>query len=185
MPLSLTKPSEGTVDWSSGVNQNFTDIENWTAALDCGIWNDRKATNTDGGTFTSGAWQTRTLNNAVRSPSWASLSSNTVTVTGDGNYVLLAWAPAFAVNNHQARANINSGTNTYGTCEHASNASSGYNKSLVVTYFVRSGSNVTITIEHQAQTTKTTDGFGRKNNFTTSDTHYEVYTTLLLVRLPS
>lgn len=64
---------------------------------------DQKASTTEGGTFTTGAWQTRTLNTKVRdAASIATLSANQVSLPA-GTYQFRAVAPAFDVGRHQLR----------------------------------------------------------------------------------
>ena len=64
---------------------------------------DEKANNTGGGTFTSGAWQTRTLNTSLTNEiSGASLSSNQITLPS-GTYFINALATADAVRAHKIK----------------------------------------------------------------------------------
>jgi hypothetical protein len=57
---------------------------------------DEKSSGTASGTFTSGAWQTRTLNTVSGDTAMVSLSSNQFTL-GVGTYQIIAKAPAFDV----------------------------------------------------------------------------------------
>lgn len=64
---------------------------------------DKKASNGDGGSVTSGAWRTRDLNTEIADPdSIVSISSNQFTL-GAGNYLIEFKAPAYQVGGHQAR----------------------------------------------------------------------------------
>lgn len=65
---------------------------------------DEKASGTDGGSFTSGSWVTRTLNTVkVNTITGASLSSNGITLPA-GTYLIEASAPAgMAVGSHRIR----------------------------------------------------------------------------------
>lgn len=65
------------------------------------IFEDQKAANTAGGTFTSGADQTRTLNTTVRNVIGASLSSDQITLLA-GTYYVRFWATAYRVKAHKA-----------------------------------------------------------------------------------
>ena len=58
-------------------------------------------TNGNGGTFSSGAWRTRTLNHEISDPDGiVSLSSNQFTLQA-GTYVLRYYCPAYIVDDHQ------------------------------------------------------------------------------------
>jgi len=63
---------------------------------------DLKASGTASGTFTSGAWQTRTLNNLDDPIGFVTLASNQFTLPA-GRYVLDGTACAYRVNGHQTR----------------------------------------------------------------------------------
>ena len=64
---------------------------------------DKKASNADGGSITSGAWRTRDLNTEIADPdSIVSISSNQFTL-GAGSYLIEFRAPAYRVNAHQTR----------------------------------------------------------------------------------
>ena len=63
----------------------------------------QKSNGTEGGTFTSGAWQTRILNTVVTNEiSGASLSSNQITLPA-GTYEIEASAPAYLVTHHKLK----------------------------------------------------------------------------------
>ena len=67
------------------------------------IIGDQKSAGTEGGTFTSGAWQTRDLNTEISDPDGIiSISSNQFTLAA-GTYLVNASAPAHKVNGHQIR----------------------------------------------------------------------------------
>ncbi len=63
---------------------------------------DVKTTGTSGGTFTSGAWRTRTLNTVEGDTSFVNLSSNQFTL-GAGIYHIEIEAPAEGINSHKAK----------------------------------------------------------------------------------
>lgn len=64
---------------------------------------DKKASNGDGGSITSGAWRTRDLNTEIADPdSIVSISSNQFTL-GAGSYLIEFRAPAYRVGSHQTR----------------------------------------------------------------------------------
>lgn len=133
---------------------------------------DQKAQNTAGGTFTSGAWQTRTLNTLVADTgSIASLASNRVTLPA-GTYLCRIKVPAEFVNHHQARLqDITGGTTLLtGTSEFASTAAGMGTSSWIEGVFTLAASHA-LEVQHQCGTTNATNGFGSPANFTT-----EIYT---------
>ena len=141
------------------------------------ILEDQKSSGTNGGGFTSGAWQTRTLNTEVYDAGgYCTLSSNQFTLSA-GTYLIIAHAPAFTVNNHQARVqNITAGTTlaTGGTVASTTNVS---NPSTIVSVFTVAAGQA-LEIQHRAETTRATDGFGQASSWGT-----EVYTQVLLVKV--
>jgi hypothetical protein len=87
---------------------------------------DEKATNTQGGTFTSGAWRTRTLNTIdTDETGQVSVSSSQFTLPA-GTYRTLARAPGYRCGSHATRLrNITDGTTTLiGSSEHSAIAPS-------------------------------------------------------------
>lgn len=122
---------------------------------------DTKAQNTAGGTFTNGAWRTRTLNSALVTPQFNSpqLAANVITLPA-GRFYVRASAPAYNVDAHQVRLNVNGGTIfRYGTTEYAP---SGIQSRSFVEAYVQGGQ--TVSLEHICATTRATDGFGRAGN---------------------
>ncbi len=140
---------------------------------------DRQTQGTNGGTFTSGAVRTRTLNTVSSDTSALvlSLSSNQFTLAA-GKYRYHITAPAHAVNSHQARLqNITNSTTVDVSQSMMSNAT---NPSTTVAEF--SGvfeiqQQSVFEVQHQCQTTGTTTGFGVAANFFTNG---EVYTSVEL-----
>jgi hypothetical protein len=141
---------------------------------------DQKAQNTAGGTFTSGAWQTRVLNTEVTDTGGnCTLASNQFTLTA-GTYEIFATAPASFVDGHVARlfnvtdtALVIAGQNAYSSA----------NETDVTTTnaFVRGvftiGASKALEIQHRCQVTRATNGFGSELNLTG-----EVYTVVELWR---
>ncbi|MEO8397041.1 MAG: hypothetical protein ABI700_28860 [Chloroflexota bacterium] len=129
---------------------------------------EEQAQNTSAGTFTSGAWRTRTLNvEASDADNHASLSASQITLDA-GTYRLRASAPAFAVGAHQARwQNVSDGvTVAVGTTEVADPTAQAQTRSIVVGRFTISASK-TFELQHRCATTRSTDGFGVAANFAT------------------
>lgn len=142
------------------------------------IIEDQKAANTQGGTFTSGADQTRTLNTLVYNRNTTvSLSSNQVTLPA-GSWEIAWIAPAFQVDAHQsllydvtAAAVISRGSTE--RCENAEEDV--YQTASTGLYRVSPSGSNTYEIRHRAQTTKASDGFGPAANLGT-----EVYTRVVI-----
>ena len=126
---------------------------------------DEKSTGTDGGTFTSGAWQTRTLNTIkVDSGGNASLLSNQITLA-PGKYRYHISCPAFAVDGHQAKLyNITDAVDIeFGTSMFSGSTDFTGNRSEVFGEFEITVSTV-VEVQHQCTSTKATNGFGEKAN---------------------
>jgi hypothetical protein len=121
---------------------------------------DVKPSGTAGGTFTSGAWRTRTLNTVEGDGSIVSLSGNQFTL-GPGKYEIEASAPAYAVNSHKIKLRnitdsldaIVGGVSRSRDTEQTQTASTLKGKVSV-------SSTNTYEIQHYAETTSTTLGFG-------------------------
>jgi len=134
---------------------------------------DEKTQNTDGGTFTSGAWQTRVLNtiqtdtyNLIR------LAANQILLPA-GTYQCSIRCPAFQVSFHVARLqDLSRGVTLLLGGNGYTNSAAGYavTDSWIVGQFTLYAE-ARVEVQHQAQVTKATDGFGIKHNLTT-----EVYT---------
>jgi len=142
---------------------------------------DEQAQNTAGGTFTSGAWRTRTLN-AVKTNTigGASLSGNQVTLPA-GTYWCDISCPAYYVDNHQARLQSLISPpdiiTILGTSETA--ISSAYGSQTISTIRGRFtvAQQVVLEVQHQCKSTRNTNGFGAPANFAT-----EVYAEAVFVR---
>lgn len=130
---------------------------------------DRKDTGVNGGDFTSGAWQGRALNEK------AGNVETHVTLNGDGsfnlvrgNYIIKAKAPAYGVNNHQARLSIWDGAawipHTYGSSEW-SNLTDPTQTSSIIIAVVSLNATFKLRIEHRAQDTILNNGMGVRSNF--------------------
>ena len=142
---------------------------------------DEKASGTDGGTFTNGAWRIRTLNtSASNTISGASLGSNQITLPA-GTYQIDAWAGAFNVGSHatklynvtdSADALIGSTENTTTGADPATTKSSAQG---IITI---TGTKV-FELRHQCGTTKSTTGFGKAAGFGV----VEVYASVMIRQL--
>lgn len=136
---------------------------------------DQKAANTQGGTFTSGSYQTRVINTEVADTgNNCSIAANQITLAA-GTYRCLIMCPAFQVNEHKARLRdiTNTATVAVGTSS-ISSAGSCSNMSVIEGRFTIAGSTV-FEIQHQCFTTAATNGFGVACNMT----EVEVFTTAM------
>jgi hypothetical protein len=144
-------------------------------------YEDQKTAGTNGGTFTSGAWQTRTLNTEVTDThNLGTLASNQITLAA-GTYEIIAHCVAGYVDSHQARLqNITAGTTLLtGTCEYGGHLNADWDgsRSFVQGRFTVAASQA-LELQHRCQTTKATNGFGVAFNITT-----EVYSRVVLRRV--
>jgi len=134
---------------------------------------DEKANNTSGGTFTSGSWQTRTLNTSVTNEiSGASLSSNQITLPS-GTYFIVATANVGTnVARHTAKLrNVTDSSDTIiGTSEYTAADS---NKSIVTGRFTIAAQK-TFELQHRCSSTSNVDGFGTNADFSVVQVFAEV-----------
>lgn len=129
---------------------------------------DQKAANTNGGTFTSGSWQTRVLNTEVFDVgSIVSIAANQFTLAA-GTYFISGWAEAYGVDNHQTKiANITDtsdaiiGSGEWSNLDASHTAS---NKSFVVGRVTIAGAKV-FELQHRCATTNANLGLGIPGNF--------------------
>ena len=173
--LSLTKPDEGDTKWASEVNDNWNKID---ASVDYIKVSDVKSNGTHGGTFTSGAWQTRDINTEdADTGGHCSISSNQITLAA-GTYRCYIRCPAHRIGgNHKARLqNITDvateilGSNAMGP-DVGSDGGAGEGDSVIQGRFTIATSK-TLEIQDRCQATRATDGFGRACSFGVS----EIYT---------
>ena len=139
---------------------------------------DEKSDGTQSGTFTSGAWQTRTLNTtATNEITSASLSSNQITLPS-GTYYIDAILNAGAVNNHKAklRNTSDSSDTIIGTSEYSASDSGGQ---LITTHsFVKGRFTIAaekiFELQHRSATTRSTAGYGYKSQFGVAEVYADV-----------
>lgn len=141
------------------------------------ILQDQRPQNTSGGTFTSGAWQTRPLNTIVVDTINITLSSNQFTLP-PGTYKLRASTAVYQTDRNQLRLqNITDGTTTILGMSFFSAAAVNSEALTVLSAKFTITSSKIFELQHQAQTTSTPRGFGVEANFTT-----EVYATVEIER---
>ena len=140
---------------------------------------DTKNSGTNGGTFTSGQWQTRDLNNSNINMTGCSRSGNQITLAA-GTYWCTAFAPCRDVDLNKARLqNITTGaTLILGSTALCADANSGYSESWMIGVFVLTYSNV-LEVQHRCSTTKATFGLGGSTSFGVD----EVFTTINLLKI--
>jgi hypothetical protein len=145
------------------------------------VLHDQQTSGTNGGTFTSGADRTRTLNTEVSdSGGNCSLASNQFTLTA-GTYEILAFAPAGGVDQHRAFLYNATGATTLLSGSAAWTYSGGGNvvieNSIITGKFTVAASQA-LEIRHRCTTTRATDGFGVASSLGT-----EIYTIVFLMRV--
>jgi hypothetical protein len=137
---------------------------------------DEKSSGTAGGTFTSGAWQTRTLNTSVTNEiSGASLSSNQITLPS-GTYYIQSTSPVGMENSgyHKAKLrNITDSSDTIiGTSEFGF-VYDGGSRSFVNGRFTISAQK-TFELQHRCANTMTTNGFGTPSGLSVVEVYADV-----------
>jgi hypothetical protein len=138
------------------------------------ILNETQLGNIEGGTFTAGAWQKRTLDHKYadsRANDMVTLNADsTITLAAFHNYLIEVEAPAFGVENHQARIHeINPGISEFwGSCEYAGtpgNPVLSKSKVIGLFYDIENLTGRTVQIEHRCKVTQPTNGLGLANDF--------------------
>lgn len=146
------------------------------------ILRDQKASGTDGGTFTSGAWQTRDLNTEVcDTGGHCSLAGNQFTLA-DGVYRIWVTAPAHRVDQHQLRlfdvvaaaVVTEGGVLAYGANADTVTTADDITLATLIFRFTVTGGPRAYRIEHRCATTRATDGFGSANSFGGPEIYTEV-----------
>ena len=131
------------------------------------IISDQKTQNTDGGTFSSGAWRTRDLNTEVTDPDGiVSIASNQFTL-GAGTYLIVASATAFRVSDHMVKLyNATSSSDVaFGTSGHSQDTNGRVHDTSIVKCRVTITGSTTFEIQHRGEDTKSDNGFGHSTNF--------------------
>lgn len=147
---------------------------------------DEKAAGSAGGTFNSGAWQTRDLNvlDNPLSVSWVSLGSNQITLTS-GTYTIIARAPSFRVAYNIAKLyNITDSADVViGSAAYSQDgAADAMDDSVMMTTFTISGTKV-FEVQHRTGTSRATDGFGVDAGTQIGASTTNVYTTVTISKI--
>ena len=162
---------------TSGSAVSVTRLEKANFLTGTMIVRDEKSNGTAGGTFTSGAWRTRDLNDVTKNTiAGASLASNRITLPA-GIYRVIASAPALDVDRHKIKlANITDSSDALiGSSEFARSGSASSTRSFIDDIFIISTSKV-FEVQHDSQTTRGSDGFGLNS----SAGVVEVYTMITI-----
>ncbi len=137
---------------------------------------DQKSNNTNGGTFTAGAWRTRDLGSIViNTIAGASLSSNQITLP-IGTYKVNARAPGYQVIGHKIKLrNITDGSDILigSNCRNTT-TDNVQTDSFIKSWFSISGIK-TIELQHYCSGTQATTGFGLANNFSVVEVYAEIF----------
>lgn len=162
----------GTMAWTK-VNANATFVQVAESYILL-----RHIASANSGTFTAGAWRKRTINQETNDAG-AKCALDTSGASSDSQFTLVAGtyrfkieAKAFSVDRHQARLrNITDSTSYLGTSAvafaAADVAESSESSSVIVGRFTI-GSTKTFEIQHWCESTKSTNGFGRRTDDMTS-----------------
>lgn len=124
---------------------------------------DQKASGTDGGSSTSGSWQTRTLNTKTGdADGLCTLASNAFALTPGAYYADFS-APAYNSSFHQIRLRDTvNGTIYYGTSEF--NVTNAQTRSRIARVILAGPGNSWL-LEHRVQSSQATNGYGVANSF--------------------
>jgi hypothetical protein len=130
---------------------------------------DEKAANVNGGTFTSGAWQTRNLNITIADPDSIVTIANDQFTLQAGSYLIEASAPAHDVGRHQARIYNATAASVVATGQNAFISINDTISSIApVVGRVTVTSATAFEIQHRCSNTKSASGFGLDTDFDTS-----------------
>lgn len=139
---------------------------------------DTKTSGQAGGTFTSGAWRQRQLDDTPTRDALSGASADSDTFTLPAGSFWVVWeAPANRVHQHRARLyNVTDGAVVdYGTSEMADNVTSNTTWSRGAVFLTLTSPKA-FRIEHRCQTTRSSDGFGAAASLSAS----EIYTRVMV-----
>ena len=172
--IGITNPNY-KLDVSGDINFTGTFTNNGINAIPYVYLRDEKTAGTSGGTFTSGAWRTRTLNTEVEDThNICTLSSNQFTLEA-GTYRILARCPALRVNRMKAKLyNISDATDELiGDSSFTSSGDNIQTNSHIKGKFTIASSK-TFEIQHRSQSSYSSHGFGLSSNFGVVEVYSEV-----------
>jgi len=142
------------------------------------LW-DEESTGTNGGTFQSGEWRTRTLNKISGNRGKVSLLNNQFTLQ-PGVYEIYAQVPGNKVQIHQARLYnvIDAIPEKYGSSAFSNTGVNGISTNSEIRHVLYLNKAKTFEIQHQGSVTRPNDGFGIASGFAGNN---EVYTHVQIV----
>lgn len=157
------KPSNGDTDWGAKLNaflnvqHNVDGTHDWMPYIKLV---DSKATTTDGGTFTTGAWRKRTVTEETDTDTNCTVAASVI-VLAAGTYECFIECPANKVNYHQARLQNTTAVSTVmvGTAAYSSTAHADSNCSKIKGRFTIAASQ-NLEIQHKCSNTMATSGLG-------------------------
>lgn len=162
---------------NTSIGTSGTEITITSGVSDILIYEDQKAANTAGGTFTAAAWQTRTLNTEVTDAGGhGSLAANQITLQA-GTYEYFISAPAYQTDSHRVKLfNVTDAVDVQlGQTARTSSTVGTITHSTMWGRMVLAAAKV-LEIRHFCTTTSATNGFG----FPANDGSTEVYTQIFL-----
>lgn len=136
---------------------------------------DQRASGTLSGTFTSGAWRTRTLQTVLTNEiASASLAANQISLPA-GTYYIEAFALGLKTDANQAKLrNITDSTDTViGSSGRTNSGADENSRSTVAGRFTIAGTKV-FELQHQCATTSPNNGFGGAASFGVAEVYAEV-----------
>jgi hypothetical protein len=163
----LTSDAAGNASWQTAPGTQICFLK------------DVKGNGSNGGTFTSGAWLTRTLNTIEGSTGLVTLLGNQFTLQA-GTYIIEAEAPAYAVSRHQAKLrNVTDGIDLIMGLSSIVNITSGVQSISTIKGMITLAGSKTFEIQHRCETTSFTLGLGAAGSFGVN----EVYTQVKITKI--
>lgn len=145
------------------------------------MFSEQQVSGTDGGTFTSGAWRTRTLNTKdIDSASQGNVVANQITMNA-GTYYVLARAPGYKVDQHRLRLqNVDDAvTILLGPATMAPAAASLQSDATLMGVFTIAASKK-LELQHYSTATEATDGLGKAFSLAATN---EIYAQITFIRV--
>ncbi len=129
---------------------------------------------TDGGTFTSGAWRTRTLNTVSGATHLTTLASDQFTL-GPGNYNIEARAVGMKVGAHKIKLrNITDSTDDIIGMSLISDSGDNVTSTATLADDLELTESKTFELQHRCAITRSSDGFGQTNTFSVDEVYVEI-----------
>jgi hypothetical protein len=151
----------------------------WINNFQHAILEDQKTQGTNGGTYTTGAWQTRDLGAEVYDPDGiVSLSSNQFTPAA-GDYIMICVQAVRGTGDTQARLyNATGASEVFPGIARFVSASNADGANIHCSGKFTASASTAYEIQIRGSNTRATDGLGRRANVTT-----EIYTQVILVKI--